>query len=159
MTVQTVTYRIVSVSGKAWMTYLDIRVTIHPGDHSLVKVVKVEVSDAFRSQMIHLSRTQLKHFSHPYQTQLFLKHFTSLHSCSNFHFTSYSFWAGADGYNVPDFVCDIYFEGKKPCFGGVQALDGKTGAPIWTLWATHEVFALTCQVHGEWISFLYRLLI
>jgi len=55
------------------------------------------------------------------------------------------YYAGADGYNVPDFVCDIYFDGKKPCFGGVQALDGKTGAPIWTLWSSHEIFAVTCQ--------------
>ena len=40
---------------------------------------------------------------------------------------------GADGYNVPDFICDIYFNNggkqgaQKPCFGGVVALDGKTG--------------------------------
>ena len=32
------------------MTYLDNRVTIHPGDHSLVKVVEVEVSDDVLSQ-------------------------------------------------------------------------------------------------------------
>ena len=34
---------------------------------------------------------------------------------------------GADGYNVPNFVCDIYFNGQEPCFGGVLAIDGKTG--------------------------------
>ena len=35
------------------------------------------------------------------------------------------FGTGADGYNIPDFVCDIYFDGQKPCLGGVLALDGK----------------------------------
>ena len=42
---------------------------------------------------------------------------------NHFKITSVSqnfIYAGADGYNVPDFVCDIYFDGKKPCFGGVQ---------------------------------------
>lgn len=55
------------------------------------------------------------------------------------------FGTGADGYNVPDFVCDIYFNGQVPCFGGVLALDGKTGQRLWTQWAPHEVFAITCQ--------------
>ena len=27
------------------------------------------------------------------------------------------FGTGADGYNIPDFVCDIYFDGQKPCLG------------------------------------------
>ena len=58
---------------------------------------------------------------------------------------------GADGYNVPDFICDIYFNNggkqgaQKPCFGGVLALDGKTGKILWTRWADHKVFAVTCQ--------------
>ena len=78
---------------------------------------------------------------------------------------------GADGYNVPNFVCDIYFNGQEPCFGGVLAIDGKTGMwniyqsaafclyiyiwnfclhfwlgkRLWTQWAPHEVFAITCQ--------------
>ena len=55
------------------------------------------------------------------------------------------FSTGADGYNVPDVVCDIYFNGKSPCFGGVAAIDGRTGATLWTLWSKHEIFALTCQ--------------
>ena len=59
--------------------------------------------------------------------------------------------SGADGYNVPDFICDIYFNNggkrgtQKPCFGGVLALDGKTGKVLWTRWADHKVFAVTCQ--------------
>ena len=28
------------------------------------------------------------------------------------------FGTGADGYDVPEFVCDIYFNGQVPCFGG-----------------------------------------
>ena len=28
-------------------------------------------------------------------------------------------------YNIPDFVCDIYFGGQSPCLGGVLALDGR----------------------------------
>ena len=55
------------------------------------------------------------------------------------------FGTGADGYDVPDFACDIYFNGQKPCFGGVLAIDGKTGKRLWTLWAKHEIFAITCQ--------------
>jgi hypothetical protein len=55
------------------------------------------------------------------------------------------FGTGADGYDIPDFVCDIYFEGQKPCLGGILALDGKTGIEIWRLWTKHEIFALTCQ--------------
>jgi hypothetical protein len=55
------------------------------------------------------------------------------------------FGTGADGYDIPEFVCDIYFDGQKPCLGGVLALDGKTGVEIWRLWTKHEIFALTCQ--------------
>jgi hypothetical protein len=77
------------------------------------------------------------------------------------------FGTGADGYDVPEFVCDIYFNGQVPCFGGmyflnlktitsvlckitkmilgVLAIDGKTGKRLWTQWAPHEVFAITCQ--------------
>ena len=62
-----------------------------------------------------------------------------------------TYFLGADGYNVPDFICDIYFNNggkrgtQKPCFGGVVALDGKTGKVLWTRWADHKVFAVTCQ--------------
>ena len=52
---------------------------------------------------------------------------------------------GADGYNIPDFVCDIYFSGQAPCLGGVLALDGQDGRELWRLWTEHEVFSLTCQ--------------
>jgi hypothetical protein len=52
---------------------------------------------------------------------------------------------GADGYNVPKFVCDIYFPGQDPCYGGVVALDGRDGSELWPHWTEHEVFALNCN--------------
>ena len=57
----------------------------------------------------------------------------------------FGFGTGADGYNVPDIVCDIYFAGEKPCMGGVLALDGKSGEVLWKLRTEHEVFSLVCQ--------------
>ncbi len=53
--------------------------------------------------------------------------------------------SGADGYNVPDVVCDIYFGGLKPCMGGVVALDGRDGSTLWQHWTRHEVFSVSCQ--------------
>ncbi|GFO02838.1 pqq-like domain containing protein [Plakobranchus ocellatus] len=52
---------------------------------------------------------------------------------------------GADGYGVKDIVCDIYFEGQTPCFGGVLALEGATGRELWRRYAQHEVYGLNCQ--------------
>ena len=42
-------------------------------------------------------------------------------------------------------VCTIFLALLTLEFGGVLALDGKTGQKIWTQWAPHEVFAITCQ--------------
>ncbi|OQV18864.1 hypothetical protein BV898_07118 [Hypsibius exemplaris] len=55
------------------------------------------------------------------------------------------FATGGDGYLVPDVVCDIYFNGIHPCFGGILALDGATGRELWRTYAKHEVFALNCN--------------
>ncbi|KAK3769153.1 hypothetical protein RRG08_034484 [Elysia crispata] len=52
---------------------------------------------------------------------------------------------GADGFGVKNIVCDIYFEGKRPCFGGVLALEGATGKELWRVYAQHEVYGLNCQ--------------
>lgn len=52
---------------------------------------------------------------------------------------------GGDGYNVPDLICDVYFGGNYPCFGGIMALNGKHGEKIWTTFTKHEVFALNCN--------------
>ncbi|KAJ4436085.1 hypothetical protein ANN_18712 [Periplaneta americana] len=52
---------------------------------------------------------------------------------------------GADGHNVPDFVCTLYFDGITPCLGGVIALDGLTGRTIWQHWTPHPVFLVDCS--------------
>ncbi|XP_021931466.1 uncharacterized protein LOC110835503 isoform X3 [Zootermopsis nevadensis] len=52
---------------------------------------------------------------------------------------------GADGHNVPDFVCTIYFGRVTPCLGGVIALDGVTGNIIWQHWTSHSVFMVDCS--------------
>jgi hypothetical protein len=53
-----------------------------------------------------------------------------------------------DGYfvdGVPRKACDIYFNGSFPCFGGILALDGRTGHEIWRHYTIHEVFAINCN--------------
>ncbi|KAK3107822.1 hypothetical protein FSP39_022986 [Pinctada imbricata] len=55
------------------------------------------------------------------------------------------FGTGADGYYVPRIVCDIYFNGTYPCFGGVLALDGTTGKEIWRHYSPHELFGINCN--------------
>ena len=52
---------------------------------------------------------------------------------------------GAEGYNVPDVVCDIYFAGVRPCLGGLLAVDGRTGRQLWRHYSAHEVFAVNCN--------------
>jgi len=52
---------------------------------------------------------------------------------------------GAEGYNVPDIVCDIYFAGVRPCLGGLLAVDGHTGRKLWRHYSAHEVFAVNCN--------------
>ncbi|XP_013379916.1 uncharacterized protein LOC106151284, partial [Lingula anatina] len=42
----------------------------------------------------------------------------------------FGFGTGADGHNVPELVCDIYFNGTRPCFGGVLSIDGATGREL-----------------------------
>ena len=50
-----------------------------------------------------------------------------------------------DGYSIPSIVCDIYFHGTYPCFGGVLALDGTTGKELWRHYAAHEIYGLNCN--------------
>ena len=57
----------------------------------------------------------------------------------------FGFGTGADGYNVPEIVCDIYFQGKTPCMGGIMALNGRDGNVVWTSWTRHEIFTVSCQ--------------
>lgn len=37
------------------------------------------------------------------------------------------FGTGAEAFFIDPVVCDIYFNGNKPCGGGVLILDGKSG--------------------------------
>ncbi|XP_022110434.1 uncharacterized protein LOC110989995 [Acanthaster planci] len=43
-------------------------------------------------------------------------------------------------------VCDIYFNGSWPCFGGLMALDGRTGSELWRHYTTQEMFGINCNV-------------
>ncbi|XP_038065379.1 uncharacterized protein LOC119735653 isoform X2 [Patiria miniata] len=43
-------------------------------------------------------------------------------------------------------VCDIYFNGSSPCFGGLMALDGQTGRQLWRHYSMYEIFAVNCNV-------------
>ncbi|PNF15662.1 hypothetical protein B7P43_G15594 [Cryptotermes secundus] len=52
---------------------------------------------------------------------------------------------GADGHNVPNFMCTLYFDRKTPCLGGVIALDGLTGNTIWQHWTSHPIFTVDCS--------------
>ncbi|KAG8239852.1 hypothetical protein J437_LFUL014814 [Ladona fulva] len=58
---------------------------------------------------------------------------------------------GADGYNVPEWVCAVYFSsledatGTGLCLGGVLALDGENGNVLWQRPMRHEVFGLDCS--------------
>lgn len=55
------------------------------------------------------------------------------------------FGTAADGFYVPRIVCDLYFNGTYPCFGGAMALDGVTGKEIWRHYSGHEIYAVNCN--------------
>lgn len=53
-----------------------------------------------------------------------------------------------DGYYLGDELkkgCDLHFNGSFPCFGGILALDGRTGRQLWRHYTIHEVFAVNCN--------------
>ncbi|XP_076244966.1 uncharacterized protein LOC143185665 isoform X2 [Calliopsis andreniformis] len=54
------------------------------------------------------------------------------------------FSTGLDMIDTPEYICTLYFEGQNPCFGGVLALNGKTGDTIWTHWTAHTIFSVNC---------------
>lgn len=56
-----------------------------------------------------------------------------------------SFATGVDGYNVPSFACDLYFNGTSPCFGGALALDGLSGKELWRHYSMHEIYGINCN--------------
>lgn len=58
------------------------------------------------------------------------------------------FMTALDGYfmnGLPRKACDIHFNGSFPCFGGILALDGRTGHELWRHYTIHEVFAVNCN--------------
>ncbi|KAL4229159.1 hypothetical protein ACF0H5_012197 [Mactra antiquata] len=58
----------------------------------------------------------------------------------------FGFATGADGYNIPSIVCDVYFNGVNPCFGGLIALEGGTGKELWRHYSDHELYGVNCAV-------------
>ena len=55
------------------------------------------------------------------------------------------FATGVDVFNAPKFSCDLYFNGTYPCYGGLLALDGKTGQEIWRHYTMHEIYGVNCN--------------
>ncbi|XP_022252488.1 uncharacterized protein LOC106468446 isoform X1 [Limulus polyphemus] len=55
------------------------------------------------------------------------------------------FGTGADAFYYPPVVCDVYFDGKKACGGGILALNGRTGQEIWRRYTPHEIFGINCN--------------
>lgn len=53
---------------------------------------------------------------------------------------------GLDMIDTPEYICALYFEGQIPCFGGVLALNGKTGDTIWTHWTARAIFSVDCDL-------------
>ncbi|XP_061183880.1 uncharacterized protein LOC133192057 [Saccostrea echinata] len=58
---------------------------------------------------------------------------------------AFGFATGVDGYFIPRIVCDIYFNGTYPCFGGMIALDGRNGKELWRHYSDHELFGINCN--------------
>lgn len=57
----------------------------------------------------------------------------------------FGFATGVDGYSIPRIVCDIYFNGTYPCFGGMMAIDGRNGIELWRYYTDHEIFGINCN--------------
>ncbi|XP_067137973.1 uncharacterized protein [Centruroides vittatus] len=56
------------------------------------------------------------------------------------------FGTGADSFNYPKVVCDVYFPPHKECGGGILALDGNSGHELWRHYTLHEIFAINCNI-------------
>ncbi|CAL7946258.1 unnamed protein product [Xylocopa violacea] len=56
------------------------------------------------------------------------------------------FSTGLDMMNTPEYICTLYFDGQIPCFGGILALDGKTGDTFWTHWTPHAIISVDCSL-------------
>ncbi len=67
----------------------------------------------------------------------------------------FGYGTGADGYNVPDLVCDVYFAGQKPCMGGVVALDGRNGKTLWQTWTRQAHLNFICHANYVLLGFFF----
>ncbi|XP_076280121.1 uncharacterized protein LOC143208973 isoform X1 [Lasioglossum baleicum] len=56
------------------------------------------------------------------------------------------FSTGLDMIDVPEYICMVHFNGQVPCFGGVLALDGRTGNTLWTHWMAHSIYSVDCSL-------------
>ncbi|XP_015432829.1 PREDICTED: uncharacterized protein LOC107188942 [Dufourea novaeangliae] len=54
------------------------------------------------------------------------------------------FSTGLDTMDTPEYICVSYFDGQIPCYGGVLALNGKTGDTLWTHWTAHAIYSVDC---------------
>ncbi|XP_076635826.1 uncharacterized protein LOC143348939 isoform X3 [Colletes latitarsis] len=46
--------------------------------------------------------------------------------------------------DTPEYAYPLHCEGQIPCFGGVLALNGKTGDTLWMHWTAHAIFSVDC---------------
>ncbi|XP_076635824.1 uncharacterized protein LOC143348939 isoform X1 [Colletes latitarsis] len=49
-----------------------------------------------------------------------------------------------DMLDTPEYAYPLHCEGQIPCFGGVLALNGKTGDTLWMHWTAHAIFSVDC---------------
>lgn len=59
---------------------------------------------------------------------------------------NFQFIAGFDALDVPEYFCNLYFDGQVPCLGGVMAIDGRSGETLWTHWTEHAIFSIDCNL-------------
>ncbi|XP_074653031.1 uncharacterized protein LOC141907325 [Tubulanus polymorphus] len=57
-----------------------------------------------------------------------------------------AFGTGAVNEDANPLVCNIYFDGSFPCFGGILALNGITGEELWRYYSREELFGLNCNI-------------
>ncbi|XP_050585216.1 uncharacterized protein LOC126919724 isoform X1 [Bombus affinis] len=56
------------------------------------------------------------------------------------------FSTGLDMMDISEYICAFYFDGQVPCFGGVLALNGRTGDTLWVYWTNHAIFSVDCGI-------------
>ena len=69
-----------------------------------------------------------------------------LHCLVKPQLTSFYLSTGVDSLITSRRKCQIYFGGSHLCFGGLLALDGRTGRQLWRQYDIHEMFAVNCDL-------------